>query len=67
MKCDTSEEGNTELEDIAIKMIQMKHKKLQIKKMRQASAQRKTMFSDCRAERDYISQNERSMGQKRLP
>ena len=32
MKCDTSEEGNTELEDIAIKVIQMKHKKLPIKK-----------------------------------
>lgn len=31
MKRDTSEEGNAELEGIAIKMIQMEHKKLPIK------------------------------------
>lgn len=63
MKRDTSEEGNAELEGIAIKMIQMEHKKLPIKN-EEASADRKTMFGDGRAERDYISQDERSTGQK---
>lgn len=65
MKRDTSEEGNAELEGTAIKMIQMEHKKLPIKN-EEASVDHKTMFGDGRAERDYISQDERSTGQKNL-
>lgn len=46
MECDTLEKRNSELEDIAIKMIQKEAQKITNKKMRQALTERKTMFSD---------------------